>query len=90
MLTKDDLHAIGELIKAENKPLKEAVAQIRNDMVTKPDLEANNKVIGTIVRAEIGAVKQELVKLGEKIAKRLNDQDEQIEKIKNALHVSKN
>jgi hypothetical protein len=90
MLTKEDLLAIGELIKAENKGLNEAVEQIRSGMVTKADLEANNKVIGTIVRAELANLKQEFVRLGEKISERLKAQDDKIEKIKNELHISKN
>ncbi len=55
MLTKDDLHAIGELLLASEK-------RIRQDMVTKDDLAANNLILGTIVRAELAATKQEIVK----------------------------
>jgi len=46
MLTREDLQAIGELIKTEG-------AAIRKDMVTKQDLEANNRVLGTIFKVEL-------------------------------------
>ena len=84
------LRAIGELIKAETKSLKEGQEQIRKDMVTKNDLAVNNKVIGTIVQLEIATLKQELVKLGKNIVKRLNDQDDRIEEIKTASHPANN
>jgi hypothetical protein len=72
------LHTIGDLILASEQ-------RIRQDMATKADIEANNKVIGTIVRTELASLKQGLVKLGEKISKRLKAQDDAIEEMKNNL-----
>ncbi len=53
MLTKEDLQAIGALI-------KDSEERIRKDMVTKSDLEVNNKVLGTIFRVELASTTQEL------------------------------
>lgn len=79
------LHALGDLL---NKRFTEEREHTRQ--IVKEEIAANNKVIGTIVRAEIAAVKQEIVKLGEKINKRLNAQDKKMEEIKTAPHLSKN
>ncbi len=49
MLTKEDLQAI-----------KDSEERIRKDMVTKSDLEVNNKVLGTIFRVELASTTQEL------------------------------
>ncbi len=46
MLTKEDLQAIGELILSSEE-------RIRKDMVKKSDLEANNRVLGTIFKVEL-------------------------------------
>lgn len=58
MLIKDDIKAItgalAPLIKAEGEA-------IRNELVTKNDLEANNKIFAQIVRIETAAVKQEII-----------------------------
>ncbi len=53
MLTKEDLQAIGALI-------KDSEERIRKDMVTKSDLEANNKVLGTIVRIELAEMNKRI------------------------------
>jgi ribosome recycling factor len=57
MLNKEDVQAIVQamspLIKAEGEA-------IRKDMVTKKDLEINNKVLGTIIRVELATAIQEL------------------------------
>ena len=69
MLTKDDLRAIGELLEPVNKKL--------DNMATKQDVKAivaaNNRVIGTTVRAEIAAVKETLEKKIEKRIARLEE-----------------
>ena len=90
MLTKDDLAAIGELVHAEHTPLKEAIERIEKNMVTKIDLNANNRVLGTIVRTEIAAATHKLEGKIDKITKRLDAQDDTIESMKNDLHTSKN
>ncbi len=53
MLTKEDLQAIGALI-------KDSEERIRKDMVIKSDLEANNRVLGTIFKIELASTKQEI------------------------------
>ncbi len=75
MLTKDDLKAIGELMKAEGdlirKDTREMVKMegdlIRKDMATKKDLSANIGILGQILKIELGATKKEItdaMKLG--------------------------
>jgi ferritin-like metal-binding protein YciE len=54
MLTKDDLQAIGALIRHSEEC-------IRKDTVTKRDLEANNRLLGTIFKVELAATKQEIM-----------------------------
>lgn len=60
MLTKDDLKAIAELIKAEGD-------LIRKDMATKKDLAANIGILGQILKIELAVTKKEIadaMKLG--------------------------
>lgn len=79
MLTKDDLLAIGELLEPINKKLD----TIEKNMVTKADLEANNKVLGTIVRVEIAAAVE---KLETKLVKRQNEQENRISQLEQFPH----
>jgi ribosome recycling factor len=74
MLTKDDLRAIGELLEPINKKLD----TIEKNMVTKSDLEANNKVLGAILRVEIAAATQ---KLETNLVKRLDEQENRIRQL---------
>lgn len=48
-MTKEDVQQIGELLEPINKRLD----GIEKNMVTKSDLEANNRVLGTIIKVEL-------------------------------------
>jgi hypothetical protein len=50
MVSKDDLQAIGALS-------KDSEERIRKDLVAKRDLEANNLLLGTILKVELASTK---------------------------------
>ena len=66
MLTKDEREQLGQVIDARLDVKLRAEREHTRKMV-KEELAANNTVLGTIVRVEIAAAKEELVKKGEKI-----------------------
>ena len=66
MLTKEDLQAIGELFVAEREH-------------TKKLLDANNSILGTIVRAELSELKQGQKRIEQKLDRVAKDHEERIE-----------
>ena len=57
MLTKEDLLAIGDLLEPINKKLE----TIETNMVTKSYLEANNHVLGTLIKIDLALKTKEIV-----------------------------
>ena len=92
MLTQDDLAAIGGLLESRLRPIDKKLETIEKTMVTKSDLSANNRIFGTIVRAELAetnkrietiaaAMKagfQEVVKHSKKMEQKRDDHENRI------------
>ena len=88
-MTTEDLEQIGKLLDASLEPIKK-------NMATKSDLEANNRVLGTIFKIELASTRQEIVsvvkagfqetakqikRIEQKHDKKLEDHEERIERL---------
>ena len=95
MLTKDDLQAIGALI-------KDSEERIHKDMVTKRELDANNRLLGTLFKVELASTKQEIMaatkagfqettnqiqRVEQKLDKAVQDHEERLETIEGHLEL---
>jgi hypothetical protein len=74
MNNEELLEQLGKLIKAEGEA-------IRKDVVTKRDLETNNKVIGTIFRVETAELKQGQKRIEQQLVTKVRDHEERITRL---------
>lgn len=97
MFTTDELQQLGELL----EPIKKKLDTVATKQDVKDIVEGNNRLLNTLLKVEITAKAQEIVKAVttgfqettnhiKKFGQRLNDHEERIQGIEKELHSSKN